>query len=57
MVNRTTREFKAQSTHVAAMKIIEAEQKQRRMKTDRLRRLRMASQVAAEEDHVSRKAK
>lgn len=57
MVNRTTREFKAQSTYVAAMKIIEAEQKQRRMKTDRLRRLRMASQVAAEEDHVSRKAK
>jgi hypothetical protein len=57
MVSRTTREFKAQSTHVAAMKIIEAEQKQRQLKTDRLRKLRMATQVEAKVDHVSQKAK
>ncbi|MBK1868821.1 hypothetical protein [Taklimakanibacter albus] len=56
MVSRTTREFKAQSTHVTAMKIIEAEQKQRQLKTDRLRKLRLASQVKVEEDHVSQKA-
>lgn len=56
MVSRTTREFKAQTTHVAAMKIIEAEQKQRQLKTDRLRKLRLASQTDVEEDHVSRKA-
>lgn len=56
MVSRTTREFKAQTTHVAAMKIIEAEQKQRQLKTDRLRKLRLASQVKLEEDHVSQKA-
>ena len=56
MVNRTTREFKAQTTHVTAMKIIEAEQKQHQLKTDRLRKLRLASQVNGEEDHVSQKA-
>lgn len=56
MVSRTTREFKAQTTHVTAMKIIEAEQKQRQLKTDRLRKLRLATQVKVEEDHVSQKA-
>lgn len=54
MVSRTTREFKAQVTHVAAMKIIEAEQKQRLLKTHRLRELRLASQTGAHEEGLPR---
>lgn len=57
MVSRTAREFKAQSTHVTAMKIIEAEQKQRRLKTARLRELRLANQAEAEEIHAPQEGK
>jgi hypothetical protein len=55
MVSRTSREFKAQSTHVTAMEIIAAEQKQHQLKTDRLRQLRLASQAQAEKDTASEK--
>lgn len=48
MASRVAKEFKAQSTHVAAMKIIEAEQKQHQMKTARLRQLRLARQDEAD---------
>ncbi len=57
MVSRTAREFKAQSTHLSAMKIIEAEQKQRRLKTARLRELRLANQVEPEEIHTAQEEK
>lgn len=57
MVSRTAREFKAQSTHLTAMKIIEAEQKQRRLKTARLRELRLAHQPEPEEIHTAQEAK
>lgn len=57
MVSRTAREFKAQSTHLTAMKIIEAEQKQRRLKTARLRELRLANQPEPEEIHTAQEAK
>lgn len=57
MVSRTAREFKAQSTHLTAMKIIEAEQKQRRLKTARLRELRLANQAEPEEVHIAQEAK
>jgi hypothetical protein len=48
MVSRTARESKAQSTHVAAMRIIEAEKTQQRLKTARLRKLRQARQGEAD---------
>ncbi len=57
MASRTDRESKAQSTHVAAMKIIETEQNNRRLKTARLRELRLANQTEAEETHVAQSAK
>jgi len=57
MVSRTDRESKAQSTHVAAMKIIEAEQNNRRLKIARLRELRLANQAEAEEPHDRQAAK
>lgn len=49
MVSRTARESKAKSTHLVAMEIIEAEQKQRQLKTARLRKLRMAKQAEADD--------
>lgn len=57
MVSRTDRESKAQSTHAAAMKIIEAEQNNRRLKIARLRELRLANQAEAEEPHGPQVAK
>lgn len=57
MVSRTARESKAQSTHVAAMRIIEAEQKQRELKTARLRKLRLATETEAEKTDPPKRAK
>lgn len=57
MVSRTARESKAQSTHAAAMKIIEAEQAQRRLKTVRLRMLRLARQAEADKKDESAEAR
>jgi hypothetical protein len=45
MVSRKARDAKADAVHVAAMKIIEAENAQRRLKTARLRALRLARQA------------
>ncbi|MGE0240198.1 MAG: hypothetical protein AB7S59_15875 [Parvibaculaceae bacterium] len=53
----TSRDTKAQATHVAAMKIVEAEKAQHRLKTARLRQLRLAQQGKADEDGRSPEAK
>ena len=50
MTSRMSRESKAQATHVAAMSIVEAEATQRRLKTARLRQLRLAHQAEADGD-------
>jgi hypothetical protein len=47
MTSRTARDLRAHSTHVAAMKIIEAENARRRLKTAHLRALRLASEAKA----------
>jgi hypothetical protein len=57
MASRTARESKAQSTHVAAMRIIEAEQMQQQAKTARLRKLRLAQQAQADRNDNSTEAK
>jgi hypothetical protein len=57
MASRTARESKAQSTHVTAMRIIEAEQKQQQLKTARLRKLRLAQQTQANRNDNSTEAK
>jgi hypothetical protein len=57
MTSRTSRDSKAQATHVAAMKIVEAEKVQHRLKTARLRQLRLAHQAETNEDGKSREAK
>lgn len=49
MVRRTTTESKADAIHTAAMRIIDAEALHRRMKTDRLRQLRLAREAEAGE--------
>ncbi|WP_119275065.1 hypothetical protein [Taklimakanibacter deserti] len=56
MVSRTARESKAQSTHVAAMRIIEAEKAQQQLKTARLRKLRLARQGEADKKDRSPEA-
>ena len=48
MVNRESRETKAETTHVVAMKIVETERTQGRVKTDRLRALRLAQEAKDE---------
>jgi hypothetical protein len=50
MASRTARESKAESTHVTAMKIIAAEQKQQQVKTARLRKLRLARLAEADKN-------
>jgi hypothetical protein len=57
MVSRTARESKAQVTHVAAMRIIEAEKMQQIMKTARLRKLRLARQCEADKKDTSPEAR
>lgn len=57
MVSRTARESKADVTHSTAMKIIEAEQKQRLLKTARLRKLRMANEAKADKSDQGEKAR
>lgn len=57
MVSRTARESKAQSTHTAAMRIIETEQKQRQLKTARLRKLRLATEAETEKTGAPQKGK
>ena len=57
MTSRTSRESKAQATHLAAMKIVEAEKVQHRLKTARLRQLRLAQQTEADEDGKPQEAK
>lgn len=49
MARRTASESKADVTHAAAMRIIDAEALHRRMKTVRLKELRMAQEAQAEE--------
>jgi hypothetical protein len=48
MTSRMNRESKAQATHIAAMQIVEAEKVQQKLKTARLRQLRLAQQAKAE---------
>jgi hypothetical protein len=48
MVSRNNRDAKADATHVAAKKIVEAERSRLRVKTDRLRALRLARQDGGE---------
>ena len=48
MVSRNNRDSKAVATHVAAMKIVETERAQGRLKTDRLKALRLARQAEIE---------
>lgn len=48
MVTRNNRDTKADATHLAAMKIVEAERTHRQVKTDRLRALRLARQAETE---------
>jgi hypothetical protein len=57
MASRTARESKAQSTHVTAMKIIDAEQRHQQLKTARLRKLRLAQQAEADKNDKSPEAK
>jgi hypothetical protein len=57
MTSRISRESKAQATHIAAMKIVEAEKAQHRLKTARLRQLRLAHQAEADEDGKPAEAK
>jgi hypothetical protein len=57
MTSRLSRESKAQATHVAAMRIVEAEKVQHRLKTARLRQLRLASRAQADEDGKPTEAK
>ena len=49
----TSRDTKAQATHVAAMKIVATEKAQHASKTTRLRQLRLAQQRKADEDGKS----
>jgi hypothetical protein len=48
MVTRNNRDSKADATHLAAMKIVEAERSHRRVKTDRLRAQRLERQAEVE---------
>jgi hypothetical protein len=48
MTSRMNRESKAQATHVAAMQIVEAEKAQQKLKTARLRQLRLTQQAKTE---------
>ena len=48
MVSRNNRDAKADATHLAAMKIVEAERRHLQVKTDRLRALRLARQAESE---------
>ena len=48
MVKRSISESKAEATHSAAMRIIDAEGLHRRMKIARLKALRLASELEAE---------
>lgn len=57
MTSRTSRESKAQATHVAAMRIVEAEKAQHRLKTARLRQMRLAHQAEADEDGKTQEEK
>lgn len=57
MTSRMNRESKAQATHVAAMRIVEAEQAQQKLKTARLRQLRLARQAKTEADEKLSEAK
>ncbi|MGE3871678.1 MAG: hypothetical protein AB7F74_01855 [Parvibaculaceae bacterium] len=45
MTSRMNRESKAQATHVAAMRIVEAEKAQQKLKIARLRQLRLTQQA------------
>lgn len=47
MAKRNVSESKAEAIHVAAMRIIDAEAQQRRMKTARLKELRLAQESQA----------
>jgi hypothetical protein len=48
MAKRSVSESKADATHSAAMRIIDAEALHRRMKTTRLKELRLAQELQAE---------
>lgn len=48
MANRESRETKANTTHAVAMKLVEMERAQGRVKTDRLRALRLAREAKDE---------
>ena len=49
MVSRTARESKAESTHIAAMKIIASEKTELQLKTAGLRKLRLARETEKNE--------
>ena len=48
MAKRNVSESKAEAIHIAAMRIIDAEAQQRRLKTARLRELRLAQESQAQ---------
>jgi hypothetical protein len=48
MTKRNVSESKAQAIHIAAMRIIDAEAQHRRLKTARLKELRLAQEKQAE---------
>ena len=53
MTNKSAGESRAEATHVAAMRIIDAEVQQRRLKTNRLRELRLAQEARTGDQAVS----
>ena len=53
MANKSAGESRAEVTHMAAMRIIDAEVQQRRLKTNRLRELRLAQEARREDQAAS----
>ena len=53
MTNKSTGESRAEATHMAAMRIIDAEVQQRRLKTNRLRELRLAQEARTDDQAAS----
>ena len=53
MTKQSAGESRAEATHIAAMRIIDAEVQQRRLKTNRLRELRLAQEARSEDQTAS----
>ncbi|WP_368904347.1 hypothetical protein [Taklimakanibacter lacteus] len=52
MAKQSAGESRAEATHMAAMRIIDAEAQQRRLKTNRLRELRLAQEALMQDPPV-----